>query len=77
MNNSRPTQCDRILKYISECGSITTREAVIELGICSFRRRIAELRAKGVPILDKPETVKNRYGETCYIKRYYLDKKDA
>jgi hypothetical protein len=34
--------------------------------------RISELRKNGVNIEDKPETVKNRYGEKCHIKRYYI-----
>lgn len=72
MNNSRPTQCDRIKKYIQDFGSITTLEAFTELGVVRLGARISEMRADGVPIYDRPEVVKNRYGEKCHIKRYFI-----
>lgn len=72
MNNSRPTQCDRIKKYIEDFGSITTLEAFTELGVVRLGARISEMRSNGVPIEDKPETVTNRYGEKCHIKRYFI-----
>ena len=70
--NSKPTQCDRIVKYIKDFGSITTLEAFTELGVVRLGARISELRQNGVPIEGKNETVKNRYGEKCNIKRYYI-----
>lgn len=76
MGNKRPTQCDRIIQYIKDFGSITTLEAFTELGIVRLGARISELRKDGVKIADKPETVKNRYGEKCHIKRYYLKEQD-
>jgi len=72
MRNSRPNQCDRIIEYIKDFGSITTLEAFTELGVVRLGARISELRKNGVKIEDKPETVKNRYGEKCHIKRYYI-----
>lgn len=33
-------QIDKVLDYLTEHGSITTREAVIELGIMSLPKRI-------------------------------------
>ena len=47
MNNSRPTQCDRIKKYIEDFGSITTLEAFTELGVVRLGARISEMRANG------------------------------
>lgn len=76
MRNSKPNQCERIIEYIKDFGSITTLEAFTELGIVRLGARISELRSAGVKILDKPETVKNRYGEKCHIKRYYLKEQD-
>ena len=31
------------------------------------------MRKRGENITDETETVKNRYGEKCTIKRYYLE----
>ena len=73
MMNSKPTQCDRIRQYIKDFGSITTLEAFTELGVVRWGARISEMRKRGEKITDETETVKNRYGEKCTIKRYYLE----
>lgn len=76
MSNTRPTQVDRIKKYIEDFGSITTLEAFTELGIVRLGARISEMRKAGINIQDKQECVKNRYGEKCYIKRYFIPKEN-
>lgn len=76
MSNKRPTQCVRIQKYIEDFGSITTLEAFTELGIVRLGARISEMRSRGVPIIGKDEVVKNRYGEKCHIKRYFIKEQD-
>lgn len=70
-NNSRPTQVKRVKKYIDDFGSITTLEAVNDLGVLRLASRISEMRKNGYDIKDEQVAVKNRYGEKCYIKRYY------
>ncbi len=72
MSHSRPTQCDRIKAYIKKFGSISTLEAFVDLGIVRLGARISEMRKSGIKIDDQYETVKNRYGEDCHIKRYYI-----
>lgn len=42
--NKRPTQVERIKKYIKDFGSITTLEAFTELGIVRLGARISEMR---------------------------------
>ena len=71
--NKRPTQVERIKKYIEDFGSITTLEAFTELGIVRLGARISEMRKDGLNITDKQECVKNRYKEKCYIKRYFME----
>ena len=63
-------QCERILKYLDEHGSITRAEAMSECGIANFTARISDLRREGVEL--DVETVKqeNRYGETVRFARY-------
>ena len=70
--NKRPSQCERIKKYMQEKGSITTFEAFTELGIMRLGARISEMRKKGEKIGAKNECVLNRNEEQCHIKRYYL-----
>jgi hypothetical protein len=35
--------------------------------------RVSDLRKQGYSIISKREAVKNRFEETCYIKRYSLE----
>lgn len=67
---TKPTQNDRILEYISEFGSITQLDALRELGVMRLASRISDLKRQGHCIISTTESVKNRYGEKCYIKRY-------
>lgn len=73
--NKRPTQCERIFIYLKDFGSITQLEALKDLGIMRLASRISEMRKDGLQIGDEKVVVKNRYGERCYIKRYYLEEK--
>lgn len=68
------TQCERIRKYLEDFGSITQLQALSDLGIMRLASRISEMRQAGEPIEDRVIEVKNRYGETCRVKQYYLEK---
>lgn len=72
MQNSKPTQAQRVLDYIEQFGSITQLEALSDLGVMRLASRISELRKQGLPIESTVETVKNRFEEKTYIKRYRL-----
>lgn len=65
-------QCGRILEYIQRYGSISDREAVIDLGIGRLASRICELRKAGYDIISERVKGKNRFGETSYYARYKL-----
>lgn len=66
----KPTQNQRIIEYITEFGSITQLEALRDLGVMRLASRISDLRKQGFTIISRTEPVKNRFKETCYIKRY-------
>ena len=70
--NCKQTQSERVLSYIEEFGSITQLEALQDLGVMRLASRISDLRKNGHNITSKTEPVKNRWGETCHIKRYRL-----
>lgn len=72
MVEHKPTQNVRILEYIEETGGITQLEAIRELGVMRLASRISDLRREGYNIKSEFVPVKNRYGETCRIKRYML-----
>ena len=69
---SKTTQAQRVLDYIDQFGSITQMEALQDLGVMRLASRISDLKKQGYPITSNIEAVKNRYDETCYIKRYSL-----
>lgn len=68
----KATQAERVLEYMEEFGSITQLEALKDLGVMRLASRISDLKKQGIPIKSDVETVKNRFGENCYIKRYSL-----
>jgi hypothetical protein len=68
----KATQAERVLSYIEEFGSITQMEALADLGVMRLASRISDLKKMGYPIKGETITVKNRYAEDCYIKRYSL-----
>lgn len=71
MNN----QEQRIIKYLSDFGSITALEAMRDLGVMRLASRICDLRKKGVQIQKQTESTVNRYGERCIVVRYYMENK--
>ena len=69
---SKATQAERILDYMEQFGSITQMDALKDLGCMRLASRISDLKKQGFPIKSEMETVQNRFGENCYIKRYSL-----
>lgn len=72
--NKRPTQADRVLRYMNEFGSINTLEAFKDLGVTRLSARIFELKDKGYTITSTRKTAKNRFGENCSYSEYRLIK---
>ena len=68
------TQCDRLLTYLQRGYKITSLEAWKELGIARLASRINDLRKECDGICDEWVEVPNRYGETCRVKRYWMEK---
>lgn len=68
----KTSQCDRILNYIQENGSITQMDALREFGCMRLASRISDLKMQGVPIKRTMETSKNRYGEPISYARYTI-----
>jgi hypothetical protein len=68
----KETQAERVLSYMEDFGSITQMEALNDLGVMRLASRISDLKKQGYPIKSETISVKNRYKEDCYIKRYSL-----
>ena len=68
------SQKERAMMYMEEVGPITSREAVIELGIIDLRKRISELINKdGMKIHKEKVKCQNRFGEKTDYVRYSLE----
>ena len=72
MAKEKMTQCEKILKYLKDFGSITSLQAVQDLGIMRLASRVSELKNAGYNICSEYVSSKNRYGENVSYKRYYL-----
>lgn len=70
--NRRPTQTERILDYLKQHGTITQYEAMVDLGVMRLASRISELKKDGYPIKSRMICIKNRFGESCFVKQYTL-----
>lgn len=77
MGNSRPTQCDRIIRHLKDHKSISQVEALQEYGIMRLASRMTELKKRGVNIKKEWVHTMNRYGESVHFLRYSLEEKDA
>ena len=66
------TQCEKVLEYMNNFGSITTMEAFADLGITRLASRIHDLTSMGYEIDREAIKVKNRYGEHVRFTRYSL-----
>ena len=71
--HSNPTQNQRVLEYMETHGGITQLEALTEIGVMRLASRISDLKQRGYPITSRMQAVKNRYGETCHVKRYSME----
>lgn len=62
---------ERILKYMKEFGSITTKQAFEDLGCTRLSEYIRQIRLE-TPVKDEWIKGVNRYGEKVEYKKYYL-----
>ena len=70
----RKTHCDRVVEYINEFGSITSRDAFMDLGITRLSAVVFDLKKKGYSVDTTFESAKNRWGDTTSFARYSFKK---
>ena len=68
----KATQCDKVLAYMKQFGSITQLEALADIGCMRLASRISDLRHQGIAIGRRMKTGKNRYGDDVTFAEYYL-----
>lgn len=73
MKKQYGTQTERILQYLTDFKTITTAEAMTELGVYRLASRINDLKRQGYAIKKETIKAKNRYGETVHFAQYSLE----
>lgn len=58
------TQCERVLHYMEDFGTINPMQAIQDLGCYRLGARIWDLRHAGHPISRRMVSGKNRYGDS-------------
>ena len=61
-----------VFDYLSKGKTITTRTAMIDLGIGDLQGTIRDLKESGVSIKSKYISVPTRYGKNATVKEYCL-----
>ena len=67
------TQCQRVLKYMNDFGTINPMQALFDLGIIRLGARIYDLKQEGHPISRRMVSGTNRYGEAVSFAEYRLE----
>lgn len=66
------TQCEKVLEYMRQFGSINKFDALADIGCKCLTSIISDLRKQGIAIGRRMGCGKDRYGETVRFAVYYL-----
>ena len=66
------TQKQIVFDYLMKGNKITSRTAMIDLGIGDLQGVVRDLKKAGVQIKDKYISVPTRYGKNATVKEYCL-----
>ena len=66
------TQCNRVLEYMRQFGSISTIQAFTDLGVARLASRIHDLKRMGYVIKSETRSGVNRFGENTRFTVYSL-----
>ena len=72
----KSTQCEKVLAYMRQFGSITQLDALADIGCMRLASRISDLRQQGYAVGRRMRTGKNRYGDSVSFAEYYLIEED-
>lgn len=71
------TQCERVLKYMQDFGSINPQQAMQDLGVMRLAARVADLKKAGHKITRRNVAGRNRYDEKVIFAEYKLEEQNA
>ena len=68
----KATQCEKILDYMEQFGSINPLQALQDLSCFRLASRISDLKKQGYSIISERVNYKNRLGEAKHFNEYRL-----
>jgi hypothetical protein len=71
---SKDTHQTRLMDYFEKHNSITSLQAIQDLGNTRLAATVCDLRKKGHDIASTSVEVRNRYGGTTHVAKYILQK---
>ena len=74
---AKKRQVERVIDYMKQFGSISTLEAVADLGCMRLASRINDIKRMGIAVRTEYVAGKNRFGEKTHYARYTLAEKSA
>ena len=66
------TQNQQVYDYLKAGNGITALDAQNEFGIMRLAARIADLKAEGHKIVAQKVDVRNRYGQSVKVAKYWM-----
>lgn len=66
------SQAADVIEYIRDNGSITTKQAMEDLGCYRLSGRIYDIKSRGIDVKSEMITVQNRNGKNCRVARYTI-----
>ena len=67
------TQKSRLYNYLKAGNTISTFNAMYDLGIADLQGVIRQIKEMGIDVQSKYITVNTRYGSTADIKSYWIE----
>jgi len=67
------TQKSRLYTYLKAGNTISTFNAMYDLGIADLQGVIRQIKEMGIDVQSKYITVNTRYGSTANIKSYWIE----
>ncbi len=68
----KATQCEQIIDYMKQFGSINPLQALQDIGCFRLASRISDLKKKGYPIISERVNYNTRLGEAKHFNEYRL-----
>ena len=66
------SQITDVIEYIRDHGSITSRQAMLNLGCYRLASRINDMRKNGIPVVSEMITVPAHNGKNTRVARYTI-----